>query len=45
MTKFAVTTYLSRLLMTSSGHAHLDRHRYAIVACRDVAPDARKLLR
>jgi len=45
MTKFAVTTYLSRLLMTSSGHAHLDRHRYAIAACRDVLPDARNLLR
>jgi len=29
-------TYLSLLLMTSSGHAHLDRHRYDIVACRKV---------
>ena len=32
-------TYLSLLLMTSPGHAH----RYRIVACRDVASNAKKL--
>ena len=37
-------TYLSLLLMTLSGHAHLDCHCYDIVACLEVAfEDAKKL--
>ena len=45
MTGFRYFTELpifSLLLMTSSCHAHLDRHRYDIVASRDVASDAKK---